>query len=139
MKKLILILAAIGFITTAATTKMSLPTDKMVTEGRLSKENRNAFIEACNKCIKSCSACETVCLKDTKMPLCTQFCKECVNACKTAAKVMGVNNENAKQECEKCIIACEKCASECEMFATNSCKACAADCRTLIELCNKLK
>jgi len=139
MKKLILALAAIGFITMAATTKMSLPTNKVVVKSEVSNEKYKACIAACNECIKSCKVCESKCAKDEKMETCVKLCKDCVTACKAAISAMTANGENAKSECIACAKACESCAVECEKYNNDHCKKCAADCRKAAKLCSEMK
>ena len=64
MKKAILLLAAISFITMAATTKTPLSKNKVVAKSELVNEKYKACIAACNECVKSCQTCETMCSKD---------------------------------------------------------------------------
>jgi hypothetical protein len=140
MKKLILVLAAIGFITMAATTKMSSSIDKAFVKSELSNEKYKACIAACNEAIEACNKCETKCSKDkdAKMSLCTQLCKDCITACKAANKAMTANSANAKSECTECAKACEKCATECDKYTTDHCKKCATDCRKAAKLCSEM-
>ena len=139
MKKAILLLVAIGFITIAATTKTSLSNDKVVVKSTLNDEKYKACIAACNECIRACNSCEVKCsdVKHSKMADCTQFCKDCVVACKAANKAMNANSQDAAVFLTACAQACEKCATECEKFDISHCKKCAIDCRAAEKLCNE--
>lgn len=140
MKKLILALAAIGFISVAATTKMSLSNDETIVKSELTNDKYKACIAACNEAIEACDKCETKCSKDkdTKMATCAQLCKDCITSCKAANKAMTANSENAKSECTECAKACEKCATECDKYTTDHCKKCATDCRKAAKLCSEM-
>lgn len=129
MKKAILFLAAISFITMSAITTPIIKNDKY-----------KACIEACNTCISSCKKVEKICEDDktSKMANCEKLCKECITTCNEAVKMMNENSKSVKSKCLECAEICEKCATECDKFNMKECKKCATDCRNAAKLCREM-
>lgn len=140
MKKLILVLAVVGFVLAAATTKMSVFNKNTAAKSEVLNDKYKTCIAACNAAIEACNKCETKCLKDrdVRMCVCAQLCADCVTACKAANKAMTLNSVTVKNECEQCAKACEACATECDKYTTNHHKKCATDCRKAAKLCNEI-
>jgi hypothetical protein len=131
MKKLMFVLAAIGFITMSATTKMATSTGKDVLKNEITVEKYKACIDACNACIASCKKVKEMCdakKNDKTMEACEKLCKDCISKCRTAVKSMTSDSKDAKSECAECAKACEKCAAECDKHDNADCKKCATDC-----------
>jgi hypothetical protein len=140
MKKLIVLMGAICFITMAATTKS--PTNEFArTNSTVINEKYKACIEACKASILSSTNCEKACSKmdAKKMAKCIQLCKECVAICKASKQLMTLDSESAKAICKECVRICEKCATECEKHDVAECKKCATDCRKTAKLCNEMQ
>ena len=77
MKKVMLLLVAIGFIATVANTKSS-----SLSSANVLSDKSKACIEACNTCITSCKKVEAMYAmgKNAEMAECAKLCKECVTA-----------------------------------------------------------
>lgn len=138
MKKIILILAAIGFITIAATTKIPpIPNDEVNT-GKTAKYK--ACIEACNTSVVYCKNCERICAKskDASMVRCIQLCKECVAICTATSQLITLDSTNVVNICTECAKICNECATECEKFTTKPCAECDNACHKAAKLCNDI-
>jgi hypothetical protein len=68
MKKVMLLLVAIGFIAIAATTKSSFANAKAGNANVLNDKYK-ACIEACNTCIASCKKVEAMCAKEKDLKM----------------------------------------------------------------------
>ena len=141
MKKVIFLLAAIGFITIAARTNPEFSKEIRTKNSISYEEKYKACIEACNACLVSCKSCEIACTNsnDTKMAYCAQLCKESVAMCTVSIELMTLNSNYAKEVCVLCAKVCEKCADECEKMKMDPCKKCAADCRKTVKACTDMK
>lgn len=133
MKKLILLFTVIGFVATAAITKMS-KTESITT---LKSDKNKACIDACNKCVADCKEVEKKCGNDAKMAEMKKLCRECIVACDNAVKAMKAGKD-VKAECSKCADICAKCAKECDKHDMADCKKCAEDCRSCEKLCREM-
>ena len=142
MKKIILLLLAIGFISMGAA-KMSFTNDRIEKRvgNKLIIQKYKACIDACNECVRDCKKCEAACVKekDPKLDRCIKLCKETIASCTAASELMSLNSEYVKEMCGLCAKLCDNCAAECEKFTTmEHCKVCATSCRKASKLCKEM-
>ena len=134
-----LLLIAIAFIATAATTKLSSLTKNSTNTTELSDKTK-ACILACNICVSSCLKVQAMYTKNEKMKMmeCNKLCKECVIACTKSVKAMQLNDPKYKEKCLESAKICNKCATECDKFNSAECKNCAIDCRSAAKHCMEM-
>lgn len=101
-------------------------------------------IDVCYACTVACNHCASECLKedDVKMMVrCIQLDRECAAICNSAAELMSMGSNYAKQLCSICAEICSACADECEKHASmgmEHCKRCAEACRKCAETCKEM-
>ena len=89
-------------------------------------------IDACLQCAAVCNHCASACLTEDNVQMmarCIQLDMECAALCYTAAQLMSLGSEKAKEICSLCAKACNDCADECEKHEHEHCKECADACR----------
>ena len=72
------------------------------------------------------------------MARCIQLDMECAALCYTAAQLMSLGSDKAKEICRLCADACQACADECSQHDTKHCRECAELCRRCAEECRKM-
>ena len=137
MKKIILALTVVGFISVAAITKANMQNENTVTKTAVNDDKYKACIEACEQAVESCKKCEAKCAKENNMKMaeCAELCKECIVACNVAIESMKANSVNVHNDCMACAKACEACATECEKHDVEHCKKCSVDGCKAAKLC----
>lgn len=98
-------------------------------------------IEACLKCAPICNHCASSCTQepDVKMMAkCIQLDMECAAVCYTAAQLMSLGSEKAKEICGICADLCSACADECSKHETEHCKECAEACKQCADMCRNM-
>ena len=132
MKKITLLFVAIGFITMAATTKLSVSTDEAALKSKVKHEKYKASIRACYLCIASCEKVMDICCakeENPEMENCRKLCEMCIIECRSTIKIMSSNGETIKSKCLECAKVCEECAAECDKFNITEFKECGINCR----------
>ena len=133
MKKITLLFVAIGFMTMAATTKLSLSNDETALKSKFKHEKYKASIHACNLTIATCEKVMDICCakeeSNPEMENCRKLCELCIAECKSTIKIMSSNDETVKSKCLECAKVCEECAAECDKFNIVEFKECAINCR----------
>jgi glutamine synthetase adenylyltransferase len=140
MKKLMLAMVVLGFLSVSFTSPVNYADYKLVDDYRFNSEKYKDCMEACNESLSSCKKIEKSCMRDkgTKMQRCLQLCRESIAICAAASELMKLNSDSAKNVCAECTKICDKCARECDKFGTNEFKNCAKNCRKTAKLCNEI-
>jgi len=69
---------------------------------------------------------------------CIRLDMECSALCYSAAQLMSLGSDKAKEVCMICARACDECGNECGKHKTDHCQACAAACKACAEECKKM-
>lgn len=72
------------------------------------------------------------------MAKCIRLDMQCAAICYSAAQLMSLGSEKAKEICRICAEICEACAKECGRHETEHCRECAQACRQCAEECRKM-
>ncbi len=113
----------------------------MATTQKLENTKWQNCIDACMRCAEACESCATSDLgePDVKvMVSCAQLNRECATVCWTAAQLMSMDSQFAKQICNLCADICGSCAKECERHDADHCKRCAQTCHKCAEECRRM-
>ncbi len=103
-----------------------------------------ACLEACLRCVGTCSACADACLWEENIDhhrTCVQTCLTTADICAATAKVIGragPDNDVWAALVRVCRDACAACAEECERHDNDHCRSCAAACRECVAACDAL-
>ena len=98
-------------------------------------------ITACQQCAAACDYCASACLHEedvNEMSKCIQLDIECAVVCRTAAQLMSLGSEKAKDACRICSDLCDACANECGKHKHEHCRECAEACRECAEECRRM-
>lgn len=69
---------------------------------------------------------------------CIQLDMECAAICYTAAQVMSLGGQKARELCRICADICEACGNECGKHETEHCRECAAACKQCAVECRRI-
>ena len=103
--------------------------------------NYRSFIEACLKCAAICNHCAASCTaeEDVKMMArCIRLDMECAAICYSAAQLMSLGSEKAKELCRLCAEICTACGDECSKYRNKHCQDCSKACKACAEECSKM-
>lgn len=121
--------------------------DTVPTGSRLSVDDRAAAIDACLRCLQSCSTCADADLleKDVdEMRRCIALCVDCADVCGVTARLLSRSGQSDElvllHLLQACVRVCENCAEECARHAHHHrhCAICERHCRTCAEACRAL-
>jgi len=106
-----------------------------------------AAIDACLKCVQSCTSCSDADLAEDKvaeMVTCAALCLTCADVCALTARVLSRvahwDNFVVHPLLQACVRSCTSSADECHRHAPHHrhCAICEKVCRACIEACNAL-
>jgi hypothetical protein len=72
------------------------------------------------------------------MARCIELDMQCATLCYTAAQLMSMGYEKAKEICRLCADLCDTCAQECGKHKNEHCQECAKACRECAEACRNM-
>lgn len=106
-----------------------------------------AAIDACLKCVQSCTSCSDADLAEdnvAEMTTCIALCLTCADLCAVTARVLSRvaqwDNFVVHRLLQACVRSCTRSAEECRRHAPHHphCAICERVCRACIEACNTL-
>jgi hypothetical protein len=98
-------------------------------------------IDSCLRCATICNHCASSCLAEEHVGMmanCIQLDMECSAICYTAAQLMSLGSERAREYCGFCAEICRACAEECRQHANEYCQECADACGECAALCREM-
>lgn len=106
-----------------------------------------AAIDACLRCLQSCTTCANADLAEpdvAEMRTCIARCSNCADVCETTARVLSRPAESEADVVQlllqTCVRTCTHCAEECARHAHHHrhCAICEQVCRACVEACGAL-
>jgi hypothetical protein len=98
-------------------------------------------IDACLNCAAICNHCAASCTKENDvnmMAKCIELDMQCATICYTAAQLMSLGSEYAKNLCSICAEICRQCGEECSKHDNEHCKECASICISCAKECKNM-
>jgi hypothetical protein len=104
-------------------------------------------IDACLKCVQSCTSCSDADLAEdgvAEMTTCAVLCLTCADVCAVTARVLSRTAHWDRfvvhRLLQACVNSCTSCAEECHRHAPHHrhCAICEEVCRACLEACNAL-
>jgi len=98
-------------------------------------------IEACLRCAAICNHCASSCTGEDNVKMmarCIQLDMECAAICYSAAQLMSLGSDRAKEICGICATICTDCGAECGKHKNTHCQECADSCKKCAEECRKM-
>ena len=98
-------------------------------------------IEACLRCASVCNYCASSCTReeDVKMMArCIRLDMECAAICYSAAQLMSLGSDHARDICRTCAEICQACGEECARHDMDHCRECAEVCFRCAAECRQM-
>lgn len=121
--------------------------DTVPTPSRLNGEDRAAAIDACLRCLQSCTTCADADLVEKEideMRRCIALCIDCADVCDVTVRLLSRSAQSDElvllRVLQACVRVCENCGDECARHAHHHphCAICERHCRTCAQACQAL-